>query len=65
MQISQFEQAKENSLAGGRRLHYFVSPNVFFDFFFFFFHSFSAESLAWKNSLFPVPSAAGSLPYLA
>lgn len=35
MQISPLEQAKENSLAGGRRLHYFVSPNVFFDFFFF------------------------------
>lgn len=48
MQISQFEQAKGNSLAGGRRLHYFVSPNVFFDFIFFFPQLFSRKACLEK-----------------
>lgn len=62
MQISQFEQAKENSFAGGRRLHYFASPNVFFVCFIpqLFNRKACLEKLTVSS-----PRCCRSLPYLA
>lgn len=55
-------ETNKTRLLVGRWL-YFVSLNVFIDF--FFFHSFSAKSLAWNNSQSPIPCATGSFLYLA